>query len=60
MLVLTRKTKESVVINDVIKVTVVEIRGEKVRLGIDAPREISVHREEIYEQLHGISDSKRQ
>lgn len=53
MLVLTRKQNESIVINDVIKVTVVEIRGDKVRLGIDAPREIDVHRQEVYEQIHG-------
>lgn len=51
MLVLTRKQHESIVINDVIKITVVEIRGDKVRLGIDAPREIDVHRQEVYEQL---------
>jgi carbon storage regulator len=53
MLVLTRKKNESIVINDVIKVTVVEIRGDKVRLGIEAPREIDVHRQEVYEQIHG-------
>ena len=53
MLVLTRKKNESIVINDVIKVTIVEIRGDKVRLGIEAPREIEVHREEVYEQIHG-------
>ena len=53
MLVLTRKKNESIVINDVIKVTVVEIRGDKVRLGIEAPREIDVHRQEIYDQIHG-------
>lgn len=53
MLVLTRKKNESIVINDVIKVTVVEIRGDKVRLGIEAPREIDVHRQEVYDQIHG-------
>lgn len=53
MLVLTRKKNESIIINDVIKVTVVEIRGDKVRLGIEAPREIDVHRQEVYEQIHG-------
>jgi carbon storage regulator len=53
MLVLTRKKNESIVINDVIKVTVVEVRGDKVRLGIEAPRSIEVHREEVYEQIHG-------
>lgn len=53
MLVLTRKKNESIVIDDVIKVTVVEIRGDKVRLGIEAPREVDVHRQEVYDQIHG-------
>lgn len=53
MLVLTRKKNESIIINDVIKVTVIEIRGDKVRLGIEAPRKIDVHRQEVYEQIHG-------
>ena len=53
MLVLTRKKNESIVINDVIKVMVVDIRGDKVRLGIQAPREIEVHRQEVYDQIHG-------
>lgn len=53
MLVLTRKKDESLVINDVIRVTVVEIRGDKVRLGIEAPREVEVHRQEVYDQIHG-------
>ena len=48
MLVLSRKKNESIVVDDNIKVTVVEIRGDKVRLGIDAPREVPVHREEVY------------
>ncbi len=58
MLVLTRKKNESIVISDVIKVTVVEIRGDKVRLGIEAPREIEVHRQEVYEQIHGKRDEE--
>ncbi len=53
MLVLSRKRNESVVINNDITVTVVEIRGDKVRLGIVAPREASVHRQEVYEAIHG-------
>jgi carbon storage regulator len=53
MLVLSRKKNECIVINDVIRITVVEIRGDKVRLGIEAPRDIEVHREEVYEQIHG-------
>lgn len=52
MLVLTRKKNESIVIDDVIRVMVVEIRGDKVRLGIEAPREIEVHRQEVYDVIH--------
>ncbi len=51
MLVLTRQRDETVIIGDQIEVTVVDIRGDKVRLGITAPREISVHRKEVYEQI---------
>jgi carbon storage regulator len=51
MLVLSRKKNESIIINDNITVTVVEIRGDKVRLGIDAPKEVSVHRREVYEAI---------
>ena len=51
MLVLSRKKNESIVINNDITVTVVEIRGDKVRLGIVAPKEVPVHRQEIYEEI---------
>ena len=51
MLVLTRKTNESIVINDNIVVTVVAIKGDKVRLGIDAPKEVAVNRREVYEKI---------
>ncbi len=47
MLVLSRKRNESVVINDQIVVTVLEVRGDKVRLGIQAPRDVPIHRSEI-------------
>jgi carbon storage regulator len=57
MLVLSRKSNESIVINNNIKVTVVEIRGDKVRLGIEAPKNIPVHREEIYNQINGQPSS---
>jgi carbon storage regulator len=53
MLVLSRKKNESIVINHDITITVVEIRGDKVRLGIVAPKEVSVHRQEVYEAIHG-------
>ena len=51
MLVLSRKKNESIVINDNIVVTIVEIRGDKVRLGIDAPRDVPVHRREVLEAI---------
>ena len=51
MLVLSRKKNESIVINNDITVTVVEIRGDKVRLGVEAPKEIPVHRNEVYEAI---------
>lgn len=57
MLVLSRKKNESIVINNDIVVTVVEIRGDKVRLGIVAPKEVSVHRREVYDAIHGIDNS---
>jgi len=51
MLVLTRRTNQSIVIGEDVVITVVEIRGEQVRLGISAPRHVSVYREEVLEQI---------
>ena len=51
MLVLSRQRDESIVIGDNIVVTIVDVRGDKVRLGIEAPREISVHRREVYDAI---------
>lgn len=51
MLVLTRKNDESIIIDDKIKVKVVGIEGNQVKLGIEAPREIKIHRKEVYEQI---------
>jgi carbon storage regulator len=51
MLVLSRQRDESIIIGDNIVVTIVDIRGDKVRLGINAPTEIPVHRQEIYEAI---------
>jgi len=51
MLVLSRQRDQSIVIGDNIVVTIVDIRGDKVRLGIDAPSEIPVHRREVYEAI---------
>lgn len=51
MLVLSRQSDESIIIGDNIRVTIVEVRGDKVRIGIDAPRDVSVHRQEIYDAI---------
>ena len=51
MLVLSRQRDQSIIIGDKIVVTVVDVRGDKVRLGIDAPTEIPVHRREVYEAI---------
>ena len=51
MLVLSRKKNESIVINNEITIVVVEIRGDKVRLGVEAPREVPVHRREVFDAI---------
>jgi carbon storage regulator len=51
MLVLSRKKNESIIINDDVTVVVVEIRGDKVRLGVEHPPHMSVHRNEVYEAI---------
>lgn len=51
MLVLSRQRDESIIIGDNVVITVVDVRGDKVRLGIDAPVEIPVHRREVYEAI---------
>ena len=51
MLVLSRRKEESIIVGDNIEVKIIEVRGKKVRLGITAPRSISVHRKEIYEAI---------
>src|SRR5882757_6889471 len=59
MLVLSRKKNESIVINSDIVITVIEIRGDKVRLGIVAPKDVPVHREEVYEAILGAGTDRR-
>ena len=56
MLVISRKKNESLVINDDITIVVVEIRGDKVRLGIEAPKEVPVHRREVFDMIHKNDD----
>ena len=51
MLVLSRRRDESIMIGEDITVTIVDIRGDKVRLGVDAPKEIPVHRQEVFEAI---------
>jgi len=57
MLVLSRQRDESIIIGDDIVITIVDVRGDKVRLGITAPPHISVHRKEIYEAIKREADS---
>ena len=59
MLVLTRKINESIIINDEVSVVVVEVRGDRVRLGIEAPKDVSVHRKEVYEEINGTATPKK-
>lgn len=51
MLVLTRRLNQSIKIGDDIEITVIEVRGDQVRLGVDAPRSVTVHRKEVYLQI---------
>jgi len=63
MLILTRRISESVIIGDDVKITVLGVKGSQVRIGIEAPKSVSVHREEIYERIQrerGDSESGSQ
>jgi carbon storage regulator len=51
MLVLTRKTDQSIMIGNEIEITILEVRGEQVRVGIRAPRSVQIHRKEVFEQI---------
>jgi carbon storage regulator len=55
MLVLTRRAGESVMIGDTVTITVLEARGDVIRLGIQAPRDVQVHREEVYRELQAAN-----
>lgn len=56
MLVLSRKQDEKIIIGDAITLMVVSIQGDKVRLGIEAPKEVSIHREEVYKAIQNEHD----
>ena len=58
MLILTRKVGESVLIGDDISITVLSVRGNQVKLGVEAPKEVSVHREEIYQRIKQMQDEQ--
>ena len=53
MLILTRRVGETLIIGDDVSVTVLGVRGNQVRLGVDAPKDVAVHREEIYQKIQG-------
>ena len=59
MLVLSRQKDESIMIGDDVEITIVDVRGDKVRLGITAPKEIPVHRMEVYEAIQREKNEKQ-
>ena len=59
MLILSRKRHESIIIGEDVFITVVEVRGDKVRLGIEAPKEVSVHRQEVYDAIQESKEQQR-
>jgi carbon storage regulator len=60
MLVLSRQKDESIMVGDDVEITIVDVRGDKVRLGITAPKEIPVHRREVYEAIQREKNGKQE
>lgn len=60
MLILSRKLNESIIIDSEVTVTILSVKGSQVRLGIDAPKDVSVHREEIYQRIIDSADDEKQ
>lgn len=59
MLILTRRVGETLMIGDSVSVTVLGVKGNQVRIGITAPKDVAVHREEIYQRIHGEEGEQR-
>ena len=59
MLILTRRVGESVMIGNEVTLTVLGVKGNQVRIGVDAPKHIAVHREEIFKRIQGEGDSQK-
>ena len=58
MLILTRRVGESLMVGEEVTVTVLGVKGNQVRIGVNAPKEVAVHREEIYNRIHDVDDSE--